>query len=101
MCPACRSCAVPGKLGTCSPTGDGTVCGQALCDGQDRYRPPSTCSNGSCVQGTRVECAPYGCEVASGCKTGCATNTDCARMHVCAVSPDGGANACVSSGAMP
>jgi hypothetical protein len=44
---------------------------------------------------------PFACEVASGCKNSCATNTDCARMHICALAVDGGANACVSSSPMP
>jgi hypothetical protein len=72
-----------------------------MCDGNDRYRAPSICANGNCMPGTRVECAPYACTVASGCKIGCATNADCARMHICAVAVDGGANACVPSSPMP
>jgi hypothetical protein len=95
-CGSCKSCAVPGKQGTCTATGDGTVCAASMCDGNDRYRPPSTCANGVCVQGTRVECAPYACDTTAGCKTSCATNTDCARMHSCTAG-DGGANVCVHS----
>ena len=92
-CGTCKSCAVPGKQGTCSPTADGTVCGASMCDGMDRYRPPSTCSSGMCTLGTRVDCAPWGCNAAAGCTTSCATDADCARMHTCTAG--GAGNVCI------
>src|SRR4029079_17080564 len=58
-CPACNSCAVPGKQGTCAPTGDGTACGASMCDGNDAYHPPGLCTAGTCNQAMKVDCAPY------------------------------------------
>ena len=90
-CPSCNSCAVAGKQGTCSPIADGTVCGAALCDGQDRLRMQATCTAGQCVTPTaRTDCAPYACDApANSCKPSCATNADCAKKNVCTLSGAG------------
>ncbi len=82
-CPACRSCAVPGQQGTCAPIADGTVCGAGSCDGNDRLHPPSTCAAGTCRPGTIIDCAPYACDAAAGCKTSCAADGDCAKKNKC------------------
>ena len=89
-CGACLSCAIAGAQGTCSPIPDGTVCGAALCDGQDRYRPPAACAAGQCVQSmTRTECMPYACDVVSACKTSCASDADCAKKNKCTIPASG------------
>ena len=84
-CPSCNSCAIAGKQGTCSPIADGTVCGAAVCDGQDRLRLPPTCATGQCVVPTvRTDCAPYACDAAAGaCKPSCATDADCSKKNKC------------------
>ena len=77
---ACHSCAVPGKQGTCSPIADGTVCGArhraTATTGSTRRRPASA---GTCDAGTRIDCAPYGCDAAAGCKTSCAATATARR----------------------
>jgi hypothetical protein len=90
-CTSCNSCAVAGKQGTCSPIADGTVCGAALCDGQDRLRLHATCTAGQCVTPTaRTECAPYACDApANACKPSCATDADCAKKNKCTLSGAG------------
>jgi hypothetical protein len=94
-CPSCNSCAVPGKQGTCAPIGEGTTCGAALCDGQDRLRSPPTCVAGVCTQPTaRTECAPYACDaVSNSCKSSCAADADCSKKMKCALG-DGGSGTC-------
>jgi hypothetical protein len=86
-CPACNSCAVTGKQGTCAPAGDGTVCSASSCDGNDRYHPPGVCAAGSCAQGALVSCAPWGCNAAAatGCNATCASDGDCAKKNKCTV----------------
>jgi hypothetical protein len=86
-CPACNSCAVPGKQGTCSPAGDGMVCGTASCDGNDRLHPTPVCANGTCAQGALVACAPYGCNTTAltGCNTSCGADGDCAKKNKCTI----------------
>ncbi|HXU01088.1 MAG TPA: hypothetical protein VN903_08855 [Polyangia bacterium] len=89
-CGTCKSCAIAGKQGTCSPIADGTACGSATCDGQDRYRPASTCSAGTCTMSTtRIECAPYACDVVAACKTSCTSDADCAKKNTCTVPASG------------
>jgi len=86
-CTSCNSCAIAGKQGTCSPISDGTVCGAALCDGQDRLRPPSTCVAGSCTVSTvRTDCTPYACDAPNNtCKSSCAADADCGKKMKCTV----------------
>jgi hypothetical protein len=59
----------------------------SMCDGTDRYKPPSLCAAGSCMMQAKIPCMPYACDTAapSGCKTSCTTNTDCAKPSKCTV----------------
>ena len=82
-CGACNSCAVPGKQGTCSPVADGTACGAGMCDGKDRLQPAVDLLDRHVHAGTRIDCAPWGCNAAAGCNTSCATDADCAKKHTC------------------
>ena len=91
-CASCNSCAVAGKQGTCSPIADGTVCGAALCDGQDRLSLQATCTAGQCVTPTArtIDCTPYACDApANACKPSCATDADCAKKNMCTLSGAG------------
>jgi hypothetical protein len=95
-CPACNSCAVPGKQGTCAPTGDGMACGAGLCDGNDAFHPPGVCAAGSCSQAAKLDCTPYACDATAptGCKTTCASDADCAKRQKCTVVAGTGARVC-------
>jgi len=86
-CPTCNSCAVTGKQGTCAPSGDGSMCSGASCDGNDAYHPGGVCATGSCSQPAKVNCAPYGCNAAAptGCNTSCASDADCAKKSKCTI----------------
>jgi MYXO-CTERM domain-containing protein len=109
----CESCNESGTEGACVPVtgeprgkrpkcaGDPAVCG-GTCDGIDAARckyaasskdcgskcESATASNqkcdgsGECLTTTQ-SCAPFGCD-ATGCRTTCATDTDCATGNRCA-----------------
>ncbi|MBW2734193.1 MAG: hypothetical protein JRH20_17530 [Deltaproteobacteria bacterium] len=82
-CPECNACNMSGKEGRCAPIATGTGCGTGqTCDagiGHDY-----ACLAGTC-EDTPTSCAPYTCG-ATGCKTTCASNTDCESSAYCNVS---------------
>jgi hypothetical protein len=94
-CGPCKSCGVPGREGTCSPIGEGTMCAPAMCDGNDRLRTASTCVAGECKPAARIECMPYACDaVAGACKVSCTSNDDCAKKNKCMLVADAGPGIC-------
>jgi hypothetical protein len=94
-CSPCNSCAIAGHEGTCWPIADGTVCGAASCDGNDRLKPTSTCLAGACMMPARIECTPFACDApANACKTSCAVDGDCAKKMKCTPGTAGGPGVC-------
>jgi hypothetical protein len=111
-CPACNSCGVNGA-GSCAPLGAGATdarcgatspCGKTnVCDGAGACRnstavcqaaacngttftPAQSCAGTAataCPAGTPTSCGAYACDVATGCKTTCAADTDCAAGSFC------------------
>jgi hypothetical protein len=114
---SCRSCAVPGREGTCSPvpagavdprgvctdngaatcgrngTCDGVggcanypagaVCGVAVCRDGANATFASCNGVGTCVR-TTIPCAPFACDPQTSlCRSGCATDLDCAAGAAC------------------
>ncbi|MBI2392003.1 MAG: hypothetical protein HYV09_20595 [Deltaproteobacteria bacterium] len=101
---ACRSCAIPGKLGTCSVADDGPdprkKCGGACtfdacksgacaprsattacdssCEGGKLTSGHCSGTDATCVEKKTVDCAGgLACESATACKTTCTTSADC------------------------
>jgi hypothetical protein len=76
-----------GSDGTCDGAGAcrnrvGTPCGTASC-AAGRFTPAPTCDGkGSCLSAMGSSCGSYGC-AATGCKTTCAGDGDCAAGVVC------------------
>lgn len=81
---ACRSCNLPGSVGTCAADPQGTVCGSSSCSGST-FTPAATCDGtGTCQASVPASCSPFVCSTSSGCKTTCITNADCVTGSVCA-----------------
>lgn len=78
----CLTCSAAASPGTCGAAPAGKVCGAPLCSGQTTSQ--SFCDgSGMCAPSMPVSCAPYVCS-GMGCKTSCATDTDCVAGHFCA-----------------
>lgn len=78
-------CGETGKCdgnGACAKYAKGTVCGGAMCSGNDGI-PASECDgNGTCVAGKPIACAPNVCR-GNTCLDKCMTDADCTGGAVC------------------
>ncbi len=67
-----------------SPRPMGTVCVDAGCLPDGRFQPESACdAMGGCANVTPQSCGLYACD--TGCKTTCASNSDCITDAICNV----------------
>jgi hypothetical protein len=89
-CPAdpVSSCGGTGSCSgarSCALYSNGTVCAPASCLSPTVAAAADTCNGGgACVDAGTTDCAPYGCNAASGaCRTSCASNGDCAAGSTC------------------
>jgi len=76
FCSGARSCALYTS---------GTVCAPASCLSATVAAAADTCNGGgACVDAGTTDCAPYGCNTASGaCRTSCALTSECAAGFTC------------------
>jgi hypothetical protein len=64
-----------------------TECGTDSCTTDKRFQKKGSCDGkGGCALPDPKPCTPYGCDAAasSGCKSNCATESDCADGYTCA-----------------
>ena len=70
------------KRDGCSFPDASTSCGESSC--ASSVTQPRVCDRGSCVAGTEIICAPYGCnDEHTDCATSCTSNADCASGATC------------------
>ncbi len=72
----------------CAGFANGTAvsCGASACTADKKYQKAGTCDGaGKCARPEPLPCIPYVCDVtaATGCKSTCATNGDCAEGYTC------------------
>jgi hypothetical protein len=83
-----------GSDGTCDGAGAcrnrmGTSCGAIRCE-TGKFTPAPTCDGkGSCLSATATSCGSYGCS-ASGCRSTCSADGDCAPGIACVDAKCGG-----------
>lgn len=90
-CPAeapgtCGNTGLCDGFGACQSYAAGTLCAAPYCIDSTTSANADTCSGGgACVDGGPQDCAPFGCNAASGlCRSTCTTTSDCAPGFTCA-----------------
>ena len=77
----CQSCALAGKLGTCSAVSDYTGCGAETCTGSTKV--DQACIAGTCTPVT-TQCAPFLCNpTMPACLSACSDSTQCVATAYC------------------
>ena len=80
--PTCGFSGQCNGLGSCARYEAGTVCVAGSCAGGS-FMPSAVCNTqGSCVLGAAITCAPFSCEN-NACRTECTTNSHCVAPATC------------------
>lgn len=79
----CGDLGVCDGAGACKKAAVSQVCKAATCTSGYFYATANCDGKGLCPAPTSTPCGNYGC-AATGCKTSCTTDTDCALGYVCA-----------------
>ncbi len=86
---ACKACALPGKVGTCSNVDGLPVAGHPIAPDTARCEPYATCVAGACASSCSVDtectsgafCSPTGCLLKMANGSSCADSRECQNGH--------------------
>jgi hypothetical protein len=81
---SCQTTGICNGEGKCEMWADGTLCGEAACNGTNRVAPPSCNGEGACVPAAPVSCLPFLCDGDSAtCFENCQDVKQCAAGTWC------------------
>jgi hypothetical protein len=76
----CQACNVPGYEGHCTAEQPGALCAAASCSGSMKTLAGRCDSDGGCLPGPTLSCAPFTCGTGTDCRTSCSSDGDCTGM---------------------